>query len=1230
MTDYTTPNWDQLKATILKFYDADRNEQRYTERDLLSFVRVSQDNTITSVNKFRTYQRKFCRIAGWLHGKGKITNDNMNRYFWRGLSKSLRGKIEARILITNPRVDLTTAFDIPSITAAVEKIFMRNRFDVDDSDNEAELDWPETLSDSENEAGEDSEIEYRRRPIKKFSAKEPHEVERRLEKPRKGIRSSALIKKLGHMSLDDPDYGMLYYRAITMDPRVEKIIRPPQISTTGIQRLTSTAPRTPPRLPFECFGCGEKNHNMNSCPGLNELMSQGVIKRGNDGKYTMADGSRILREPGESLVKAAQRHGKSINPPETSNFITAATGRLSSAQATALASFPDDYDDEPVDNVHAVQRQPRVNKERRAERFAGVFPPPLSHARAKVTEATHEEASQEQASSIPVRVKQEPVSIPVPLDIHDQAQTFDPDDDDDIIMDDSPQARTKAAVRKPRLPHASQISKTVDPRAILDKAFNAPITLTVREIIGVSKEVSSLMQDAIRYRRTAEVEQNVSAAVTTANPPKKKGVAYHQHNHRQGTLIKITLECDGHPIRAIIDTGSTLNIMHQQVYEKAVRRPINRGVTPVMNDANGGGKIMAGLVENVPLLCGSVITWADLYVAGHVPFDLLLGRPWQRGNFVSIEERTDGTYVVFKDPKDPDVHYELLGVPEAHQSRFAYSTQALEHLNDVLPKDSDVFYSFTEEENECEARTCHGSHLGIRPKASYIHEVLFPSAWDENDTIEYQVCSMCNRASKNNSQGGKLLKRTKIVPSYAQKKQKAVFDKHQKTQPPYAKQKQKAVTDNYQKTQPPYPEKAVFDDHQKTQPPCTERRQKAVFDDHQKSQPPSDVMLCENLFHDDHDDQNLMDFDETVAKVLSHLKLSQEDYDKANKNNSQGGMLLKKTKIDPLYTGKRGKAVIDNHQKIQPLSDDVVGNMFHNLNFDEDHDTLEFHDNHDSNHHKLTDTFEFHDNHDSNNHELADFRRKTLDSKEFHGNYELASTGLEQYKNGFKNRLESTKLTPMDIFPFPFFFASFPEPSVYDKILLQGSSIINCGEGWDAKGHYFKCITAPNVKLQLSSSDYSSDGLTVAGSVSIQFRPFDTPTINNQENPSSVLWADISYPKQDDPEEEETLFRTDGTTEYHPSDVLFSKSEHSSGIFGDDESTSKKRKKSDEGTSKKFGKLRRDSFGTIAKNGTDLEAWEDRELYHADNDERREKIMLWRQSAEAESFLDSDLLYRQD
>ncbi|KAJ7260675.1 hypothetical protein C8J57DRAFT_1514609 [Mycena rebaudengoi] len=67
------------------------------------------------------------------------------------------------------------------------------------------------------------------------------------------------------------------------------------------------------------------------------------------------------------------------------------------------------------------------------------------------------------------------------------------------------------------------------------------------------------------------------------------------------------------------------------------------------------------------------------------PFELLLGRPWQRSNLVSIDEREEGTYLVFKDPETRRPRYELLAIPhEAAAETLLYSHNCLSYSADIL------------------------------------------------------------------------------------------------------------------------------------------------------------------------------------------------------------------------------------------------------------------------------------------------------------------------------------------------------------------------------------------------------------------------------------------------------------------------------------------------------------------------------------------------------------------
>src|ERR1700683_1731765 len=132
------------------------------------------------------------------------------------------------------------------------------------------------------------------------------------------------------------------------------------------------------------------------------------------------------------------------------------------------------------------------------------------------------------------------------------------------------------------------------------------------------------------------------------------------------------MECNGNLIEAIIDTGSQLNIVSEKVCKSKIRRPIDCTASLSMNDANGGEGKLNGFVENVPLEFSSVQTCTNLYVGKHVPFDLLLGRPWQCRNLVSIDEQEDGTYLVFKDPGTLEPKNKVLVPPDVIVSEGLY------------------------------------------------------------------------------------------------------------------------------------------------------------------------------------------------------------------------------------------------------------------------------------------------------------------------------------------------------------------------------------------------------------------------------------------------------------------------------------------------------------------------------------------------------------------------------
>ncbi|KAJ7178325.1 hypothetical protein C8R43DRAFT_942043 [Mycena crocata] len=201
----------------------------------------------------------------------------------------------------------------------------------------------------------------------------------------------------------------------------------------------------------------------------------------------------------------------------------------------------------------------------------------------------------------------------------------------------------------------SEISATVNKQQVLDRILDAQIPMSIREIMVTSKELRSDIQDLIKVKNVKAILLGNSEnhpIMTTLDWPRSEGI-----------LIKVEMETNGKVVCAIIDTGSQLDVVRADVAALNIRRSVDMSQVTHMNDANGGKGQLQGWIREVEFNCGGAVTVADLWVSQKAPFELLLGRPWQRGNLVSIDEREEGTYLIFKDRNTRRPRFELLAVP---------------------------------------------------------------------------------------------------------------------------------------------------------------------------------------------------------------------------------------------------------------------------------------------------------------------------------------------------------------------------------------------------------------------------------------------------------------------------------------------------------------------------------------------------------------------------------------
>ncbi|KAI0323635.1 hypothetical protein GY45DRAFT_1349747 [Cubamyces sp. BRFM 1775] len=584
---YRLHNWEELK------------QNRFRIRDLQAFP-------IHELKDWRRYLRKFIRIAGWLQGQGKLKADDYAYYMWTGLYGPFRKRLEARILLKDPSHDMAE----PKAAEAILGVDRSDDLYEEDSDEDqpstkrtkktlarsrkTQSGWKDDDEDSDDDDFDRALPREVPRAVEKDTKVEEKEFEELVEKMRK--LSACTMKPIAAECLPRPQVNQA-----VPDRFDGRRMMPPHMSRPDPNRFLSY--RQPPLNTGGCFGCGEAGHIMGECPQIQKYLKDGLLLKDFRGRLTLPDGSILRRNQGETWVQAVKRIFPEVH------FVT---------YGDQLVGDNDEDVEESADVlVYPVERTQRETRSYRKQVF--------DKGGSSSSQDKGKQKDPTPSQKPPAPMARFPMQRLTPVET--QSQSFNPDKDIEMIEDRALNQRQKKSNNVPvsdraRVPaKASQISKNVDPTAVLDKILDAPVTLSVRDVVGVSKDVANCLQEVLKVKKADTVPAPASHLVTS----------------KAGSLIRLEMECNQKPVSFIVDTGSQLNIIREAIS---------------INDANGGTGRLLGLVEDIPLKIGHVKTPISAYVAENPPFDGLLGRPWQRAHKIGIEERDDGTYLTFPNEKE--------------------------------------------------------------------------------------------------------------------------------------------------------------------------------------------------------------------------------------------------------------------------------------------------------------------------------------------------------------------------------------------------------------------------------------------------------------------------------------------------------------------------------------------------------------------------------------------------
>ncbi|KAK7016213.1 hypothetical protein VNI00_018953 [Paramarasmius palmivorus] len=351
--------WTALIKTLFEMYDATRKDRKYKLRHLRKFTDKAKHKKIKDISSFLKYTRGFVRIAGPVLDAKLMTEQQQSEYFFHGIHKSLRKKLNRRLREMDPKHDMAIPWDMKVVQETAVQYFkdLSNEFtkflDNDDSDlDNSDADTDESDTDSEDSDSDssdseldsdsddsDSDTDTKRSKKKKMKSKKKQSDKERERKKKRKHESKArkfdsqekkkastddsdvedLVKRLSAMDLDDPEYATTYYRAIKLDPEVKSIVappafksKPPPLPRNNFRNNQYVAPpnameNTSGNETPHCFGCGSQDHILPKCPVLAQMHNEGRIKKDATGRYTFPNGASIRRQPNETILQAFER-----------------------------------------------------------------------------------------------------------------------------------------------------------------------------------------------------------------------------------------------------------------------------------------------------------------------------------------------------------------------------------------------------------------------------------------------------------------------------------------------------------------------------------------------------------------------------------------------------------------------------------------------------------------------------------------------------------------------------------------------------------------------------------------------------------------------------------------------------------------------------------------------------------------------------------------------------------
>jgi hypothetical protein len=191
---------------------------------------------------------------------------------------------------------------------------------------------------------------------------------------------------------------------------------------------------------------------------------------------------------------------------------------------------------------------------------------------------------------------------------------------------------------EPKFRYQSAIESTVKPGEVADRALDAQITVTARELLAMSPDVRRHMKDLVTSKKVSanSIEIHEADTYLTGCPePDPSSVLLDLVKYDSSSAAAQSLPlrvifptfAPGVQPECILDGGAQVVVMRRDIWER-LRVPLVADRAMPMESANATTTMTLGLIEDHPVQLGPITVYLQIQVVENAPFDVLLGRPF--------------------------------------------------------------------------------------------------------------------------------------------------------------------------------------------------------------------------------------------------------------------------------------------------------------------------------------------------------------------------------------------------------------------------------------------------------------------------------------------------------------------------------------------------------------------------------------------------------------------------